>query len=85
MVQKMWLPLALTLLAGACLVPAQAAEKLSTVTPVADLVTEAETKIKDIVTQLMDSFGHPLFITKSRNCGPTPMPIESPASNPTMM
>ena len=48
MVQKMWLPLALTLLAGACLVPAQAADKLSTVTPVADLVAEAELKLKEL-------------------------------------
>ena len=55
MVQKMWLPLALTLLAGACLVPAQAADKLSTVTPVADLVAEAETKIKDIEALLADN------------------------------
>lgn len=55
MVQKMWLPLALTLLAGACLVPAQAADKLSTVTPVADLVAEAETKIKDLEALLSSS------------------------------
>ncbi|MDB5341447.1 MAG: hypothetical protein JWN70_7066 [Planctomycetaceae bacterium] len=55
MVQKMWLPLALTMLAGACLVPAQAADKLSTVTPVADLVAEAETKIKDIEALLADN------------------------------
>jgi hypothetical protein len=44
----MWLPLALTLLAGACLVPVQAADKLSTVTPVADLVAEAELKLKEL-------------------------------------
>jgi hypothetical protein len=51
----MWLPLALTLLAGACLVPAQAADKLSTVTPVGDLVAEAELKIKEIETFLGDA------------------------------
>ena len=55
MVKKLWLPLALTVLAGACLVPAYAADKLSTVTPVADLVTEAETKIKDLEELLKDN------------------------------
>ena len=54
MVQKVWLPLALTLLAGACLVPARAADKLSAVTPVADLVAEAESKIKDIEALVAD-------------------------------
>ena len=55
MVKKLWLPLALTMLAGACLAPANAAEKLSTVTPVADLVTEAEAKIKDLEGLLADN------------------------------
>ena len=54
MVQKMWLPLALTLLAGACLVPAQAADKLSTVTPVTDLVAEAELKLKELEAFVAD-------------------------------
>ncbi len=48
MVKKLWLPLALTMVVSACLVPAHAAEKLSTVTPVADLVAEAEAKLKDL-------------------------------------
>ncbi|MES2792611.1 MAG: hypothetical protein V4719_23570 [Planctomycetota bacterium] len=65
MVQKMWLPLALTLLAGACLVPAQAAEKLSTVTPVADLVAEADLKIKDIEALLADDASY----TKAKKKG----------------
>ncbi len=55
MVKKLWLPLALTMLVSACLVPAFAAEKLSTVTPVADLVAEAEIKIKDLETLLTDN------------------------------
>lgn len=48
MVKTLWLPLALTMLVSACLVPANAAEKLSTVAPVADLVAEAEAKIKEL-------------------------------------
>lgn len=65
MVQKMWLPLALVLVASACLVPAYAAEKLSTVTPVADLVTEAETKIKDLEALLADDASY----TKAKKKG----------------
>lgn len=54
MVQKMWLPLALMMVASACLVPAYAAEKLSTVAPAADLVTEVDSIIKDLDTKLAD-------------------------------
>jgi len=54
-VQKLWLPLALMLVAGAWLVPANAAEKLSTVTPVADLVMESEAKIKELEGLLADN------------------------------
>lgn len=55
MVRKLWLPLTLTMLTAACLVPAQAADKLSTVTPVADLVAEAEVKVKDLEGLLADN------------------------------
>jgi hypothetical protein len=52
-VQKLWLPLALTLVISACFAPAFAAEKLSTVTPVADLVADAEGKIKDLEEKVL--------------------------------
>lgn len=55
MVKKVWLPVALGLVVGACLMPAFAADKLSTVTPVGDLVSEVEVKIKDLETALTDS------------------------------
>lgn len=55
MVKKLWLPLALTMVVTAFVVPANAAEKLSTVTPVADLVTEAEAKLKELETPLADN------------------------------
>jgi hypothetical protein len=64
-VQKMWLPLALTLLTGACLAPVHAAEKLSTVAPVADLVAEAELKIKEIE----ESLATPDAYTKAKKKG----------------
>lgn len=53
MVQKLWLPLALTLVIGASVAPAYAVEKLSTVAPVADLVTDAEAKIKELEEKLL--------------------------------
>lgn len=55
MVRKLFFSLALTMLASACLVPAFAADKLSTVSPVADLVAEAETKIKELDGLLADN------------------------------
>lgn len=54
MVKKLWLPSALALLACACFVPAFAAEKISSVAPIADLVSEIEGQVKDLETNLAD-------------------------------
>ncbi|MDB5385197.1 MAG: hypothetical protein JWM11_843 [Planctomycetaceae bacterium] len=54
MVQKLWLPSALAMLACACFVPAFAAEKISSVAPIADLVAEIEGQVKDFETNLAD-------------------------------
>lgn len=53
MVQKLWLPLASTLVLSACFAPAFAAEKLSTVAPVADLEADVQAKIKDLEEKVL--------------------------------
>jgi hypothetical protein len=53
-VQKLWLPSALALLACACFVPAIAEDKLSSVAAIGDLGTEVEAQVKDFETNLAD-------------------------------
>jgi cytochrome c556 len=53
--QKLWLPSALALLACAVFVPAFAAEKISTVATIGDLVTEIELEVKDFESNLADA------------------------------
>lgn len=53
--QKLWLPSALAVLACAVFVPAFAVEKISSVSPMGDLVKEIESEVKDFETNLADA------------------------------
>lgn len=54
MVKQWSWALVIALVLGACSVPVTAAEKLSTISPVADLVAEVEAKIKDLEALVAD-------------------------------